>query len=150
MISEADRGKAMKTTYSHVHDRLRRAGLRTTRQRLALAKLLFDGEDRHVSAEILHGEARAEGVRVSLATVYNSLHQFTKAGLLREITVDSHRTYFDTNTRDHHHFFNEDQGTLMDIPDHLVALSRLPEPPRGTVIKSVGVVIRVAKESSKY
>ena len=150
MISEADRGKAMKTTYSHVHDRLRRAGLRTTRQRLALAKLLFDGEDRHVSAEILHGEARANGVRVSLATVYNSLHQFTKAGLLREITVDSHRTYFDTNTRDHHHFFNEDQGTLMDIPDHLVALSRLPEPPRGTVIKSVGVVIRVAKESSKY
>jgi Fur family iron response transcriptional regulator len=139
----------MKTTYSYVHHRLRKAGLRTTRQRLALAKLLFDGDDRHVSAEILHGEAQAEGVRVSLATVYNTLHQFTRAGLLREITVDSHRTYFDTNTRVHHHFFNEDEGTLMDIPGHLVALSRLPEPPRGTVLKSVDVVIRVTSESAK-
>ena len=149
MYKDADLGKAMKTSFSHVHDRLRRAGLRTTRQRLALAKLLFDGDDRHVSAELLHGEAQAGGVRVSLATVYNTLHQFTNAGLLREITVDSHRTYFDTNTQAHHHFFIEDQGALMDIPDHLVALSRLPEPPRGTVLKSVDVVIRVANESSR-
>ena len=149
MIKHADRGKAMKTTYSHVYDRLRRAGLRTTRQRLALAKLLFGGGDRHVSAEILHAEAQADGVRVSLATVYNTLHQFTDAGLLREITVDSHRTYFDTNTRDHHHFFIEDSGRLMDIPSHMVALSRFPELPRGTVLKSVDVVIRVSEESSE-
>jgi Fur family iron response transcriptional regulator len=139
----------MKKMYSNVHDRLRRAGLRTTRQRLALAKLLFDGDDRHVSAEILHGEAQADGVRVSLATIYNTLHQFTRAGLLREITVDSHRTYFDTNTQVHHHFFIEDKGTLMDIPGHLVALSRLPEPPRGTVLKSVDVVIRVESKEAK-
>ena len=139
----------MKTSYSHIHDRLRRAGLRTTRQRLALAKLLFDGGDRHVTAETLHADALANGVRVSLATVYNTLHQFTNAGLLRDIMVDSQRTYFDTNTRDHHHFFIEDSGSLMDIPGHQIALSRLPEPPRGTVLKSVDVVIRVVEESPR-
>ena len=139
----------MKSTYNHLHDRLRRAGLRTTRQRLALARLLFDGADRHVSAEILHGEAQANGIRVSLATVYNTLHQFTNAGLLREITVDSQRTYFDTNTGDHHHFFIEDTHSLLDIPGHHVALSRLPDPPPGTVLKSVDVVIRVARDTPK-
>lgn len=139
----------MKTSYSHIHDRLRRAGLRTTRQRLALAKLLFDGGDRHVTAVTLHADALANGVRVSLATVYNTLHQFTNAGLLRDIMVDSQRTYFDTNTRDHHHFFIEDSGSLMDIPGHQIALSRLPEPPRGTVLKSVDVVIRVVEESPR-
>ncbi len=139
----------MKTSYSHVHDRLRGAGLRTTRQRLALAKLLFDGVDHHVTAETLHADALAGGVRVSLATVYNTLHQFTNAGLLREIMVDSQRTYFDTNTRDHHHFFIEDSGTLTDIPGYRVALSRLPDPPRGTVLKSVDVVIRAVEESPK-
>ncbi|MCH7487031.1 MAG: transcriptional repressor [Proteobacteria bacterium] len=139
----------MKKTYSQVHDRLRRAGLRTTRQRLALGKLLFDGGGRHVTAEILHAEALAIGVRVSLATVYNTLHQFTAAGLMREIMVDSQRAYFDTNTRDHHHFFIEDSGSLIDIPGHQVALSRLPEPPPGTVLKSVDLVIRVAEVSPK-
>ena len=139
----------MKKTYSQVHDRLRRAGLRTTRQRLALGKLLFDGGGRHVTAEILHAEALANGVRVSLATVYNTLHQFTAAGLMREIMVDSQRAYFDTNTRDHHHFFIEDSGSLIDIPGHQVALSRLPEPPPGTVLKSVDLVIRVAEVSPK-
>lgn len=139
----------MKKTYSQVHDRLRRAGLRTTRQRLALGKLLFDGGGRHVTAEILHAEALAIGVRVSLATVYNTLHQFTAAGLLREIMVDSQRAYFDTNTQDHHHFFIEDSGSLIDIPGHQVALSRLPEPPPGTVLKSVDLVIRVAEVSPK-
>ena len=91
--------------YSHALDRLRNAGLRHT---LALAKLLFDSHDRHVTAEILHGEALDANVRVSLATVYNTLHQFNEANLLREIVVDSGRSYFDTNISDHHHIFNED------------------------------------------
>jgi len=101
--------------YSQVIDRLRNAGLRPTRQRIALAKLLFDGCDRHVTAESLHGEALENTIRVSLATVYNTLHQFTDAGLLREIVVDSHRCYFDTNVDDHHHFFHEESGRLEDI-----------------------------------
>ncbi|HIM76747.1 MAG TPA: transcriptional repressor, partial [Rhodospirillales bacterium] len=102
--------------YKQVLDRLRGAGLRPTRQRLALAKMLLEGPDRHVTAEILHAEAQAASIRVSLATVYNTLHQFTAAGLLREIVVDSQRSYFDTNTSDHHHFFFEGSNRLDDIP----------------------------------
>ena len=100
----------------HVNtEKLRKAGLRPTRQRLALASLLFAHGDRHVTAEGLHEEAVSAGVPVSLATVYNTMHQFTAAGLLREVTVDGTRTYFDTNTGDHHHFYCEDDGMLMDI-----------------------------------
>src|SRR5262245_10510321 len=95
--------------------RLRTAGLRPTRQRMALAQLLFTDKDRHVTAETLHGEAVAAGESVSLATVYNTLHQFTEAGLLRQVVVDGSRTYFDTNTGDHHHFYREDDGLLIDI-----------------------------------
>lgn len=131
--------------YSHVLDRLRGAGLRPTRQRMALAKLLFESGDRHVTAEALHGEAQSAAVRVSLATVYNTLHQFTDAGLLREIVVDSARSYFDTNTSDHHHFFMEDKGELTDIPAVAIEVSRLPAPPVGHAIDRVDVVIRVRR-----
>jgi Fur family iron response transcriptional regulator len=129
--------------YSQVLDRLRNATLRPTRQRLALAKLLFAGDDRHITAEILHGEALGSRVRVSLATVYNTLHQFTEANLLREIVVDSGRSYFDTNTSQHHHFFNEDTRMLEDIPDSQVALSEVPPAPQGTEVSSIDVIVRV-------
>jgi Fur family iron response transcriptional regulator len=130
--------------YSHVIDRLRTAGLRPTRQRLALAKLLFEGGDRHVTAEMLHAEVLGANVRVSLATVYNTLHQFTACGLLREIVVDASRSYFDTNTDEHHHFFREETGELMDIAGDEISVSRLPRAPEGTHIKSVEVIVRVA------
>ncbi len=129
--------------YTQVLDRLRAAGLRPTRQRLALAKLLFEGEDRHVTAEILHAEAQASSIRVSLATVYNTLHQFTNAGLLREIVVDSQRSYFDTNVADHHHFFFEGSNRLEDIPGEDVVVTRLPEPPAGHTVKRVDIVVRL-------
>ena len=129
--------------YSQVLDRLRNATLRPTRQRLALAKLLFDGDDRHITAEILHGEALGSRVRVSLATVYNTLHQFTEANLLREIVVDSGRSYFDTNTSQHHHFFNEDTRMLEDIPDSQVALNEVPPAPQGTEVSSIDVIVRL-------
>lgn len=131
--------------YKKVLDRLRAAGLRPTRQRLALAKLLFEGGDRHVTAEMLHGEARAASIRVSLATVYNTLHQFTAAGLLREIVVDAQRSYFDTNISDHHHFFHEKTNQLMDIPGDEIVISRIPPPPPGTVVKRVDIVVRIDK-----
>lgn len=131
--------------YKKVLDRLRAAGLRPTRQRLALAKLLFEGGDRHVTAEMLHGEARAASIRVSLATVYNTLHQFTAADLLREIVVDSQRSYFDTNMSDHHHFFHEKTNQLMDIPGDEIVISRIPPPPPGTVVKRVDIVVRIDK-----
>src|SRR5260221_14382824 len=123
--------------------RLRAAGLRPTRQRLALARLLFEGGDRHVTAEHLHGEALAQAFPVSLATVYNTLHQFTAAGLLREAVVAPGRSYFDTNVDDHHHFFFESTGQLQDIPGDRVVVRDLPTPPDGTAIRRVDVIIRV-------
>jgi len=131
-------------TYSNVIARLRACGLRPTRQRIALAKLLFDDGDRHVTAELLHAEAKTANIRVSLATVYNTLHQFTEAGLLREIVVDSQRCYFDTNTGEHHHFFFEKSNRLEDIPADEIVVTPLPSAPDGTEIKSVDVVIRVS------
>ena len=129
--------------YSAALERLRGAGLRPTRQRLALTKLLYSDGDRHVTAESLHKEAMAERVRVSLATVYNTLHQFTSAGLLREVVVDSTRSYFDTNTSHHHHFFCEENRRLIDIPGDAMRVENLPPPPSGTAIKRIDVVVRV-------
>jgi len=132
--------------YSALVQRLKTAGLRPTRQRLALAKLLFEapgGCDRHITAEQLHAEAVAENVRVSLATIYNSLHQFTGAGLLREVVVESGRSYFDTNVSDHHHFYFEDSGRLQDIPGEMVQLDNLPTPPGGARVARIDVIIRL-------
>lgn len=126
--------------------RLKKAELRPTRQRLALGKLLFDGGDRHVTAEHLHDEAMRHGIRVSLATVYNTLNQFTAAGLLREVVVAPGRSYFDTNIADHHHFFYENDGALEDIPGDAVTLATLPEPPEGSQIQRVDVVVRLRRD----
>lgn len=124
---------------------LRMAGLRPTRQRLALAELLFSGPHRHVNAEQLHGEAARAGVQVSLATIYNSLHQFRQAGLLREISVDAARSYFDTDTTDHHHFYIEDEERVEDIPSESIRISGLPDAPEGMAITHVDVIVRVKK-----
>jgi Fur family iron response transcriptional regulator len=128
-----------------IEDRLRHAGLRPTRQRCVLAHLLFDAGDRHVTAELLHEEAVKAGESVSLATVYNSLHQFKTAGLLREIAVEGQRAYFDTNTSNHNHFYVEDRGVLMDIPSDAIRVDGLPEPPPGTRISHIDVVVRLVK-----
>ncbi len=124
---------------------LRRAGLRPTRQRLELAQLLFADGDRHLTAEGLHGAAQSTGIKVSLATVYNTLHQFTQSGLLRQVVVDSARTYFDTNIGNHQHFYCEDEGRLIDIPGETIAVAGVPAPPKGTAIERVDVVIRVRR-----
>ena len=126
-------------------DKLRKAGLRPTRQRLALASLLFGRGDRHVTAEGLHEEAVSAGVPVSLATVYNTMHQFTAVGLLREVTVDGTRTYFDTNTGDHHHFYCEDDGMLMDIDGAAIEVAGVPVPPHGAKIERVDVIVRLKR-----
>jgi len=124
---------------------LRMAGLRPTRQRIALAELLFSGEHRHVSAEELHAEAGAARVNVSLATIYNTLHQFQQAGLLREVAIDASRSYFDTDTSDHHHFYLEDEQRVGDIPSAGIVINGLPEAPDGTVVTHVDVIGRVRK-----
>ncbi len=124
-------------------ERLRRAGLRPTRQRVLLATILFGQGDRHVSAEMLHAEVIAAGEQVSLATVYNSLHQFTAAGLLRELAVDGSKAYFDTNVSNHNHFFIEDRGELIDIDGDSIRVDGLPKPPDGMEISHIDVVVRL-------
>ena len=128
-----------------VEKRVRAAGLRPTRQRVALADLLFAKGDRHLSAEELHEEALVAGVAVSLATVYNTLHQFTDAGLLRILAVEGSKTYFDTNTSDHHHFYIEGENRVMDIEQGKgpVTVLNLPEPPAGMEIANVDIVVRL-------
>ncbi|MEI8393391.1 MAG: iron response transcriptional regulator IrrA [Rhodospirillaceae bacterium] len=135
----------MMTTPSHRQalEVLTRAGLRLTRQRIGLARLLFDSGDRHVTAELLHDEAMAADMRISLATVYNTLHQMTAAGLLREVVVKAGRSYFDTNTTLHHHFFHERTDWLGDVPGNSLVIENLPEPPCGTVASAVHVIIHL-------
>lgn len=125
---------------------LRQAGLRPTRQRIALATLLFSGQDRHISAENLHAEATATGEHISLATVYNTLHHFTGAGLLRELALEGAKAYFDTNTSNHNHFFIQEKGEVLDIPSNSIRVDGLPEPPEGMKISHVDVVVRLVRK----
>jgi Fur family transcriptional regulator, iron response regulator len=131
--------------FTPIVQRLRAAGLRPTSQRLYLARLLFEHGDRHVTAEQLHSEAQVARIPVSLATVYNTLHQFTAAGLLRELVIESGRSYFDTNVTNHHHFFFEETGALVDIPGENLALVSMPTPPEGARVSRVDVVVRVTR-----
>ena len=129
-----------------VPDMLRKAGLRPTRQRMVLGRLLFGSGDRHVTAEQLHAEVAAFGEHVSLATVYNTLNQLTDAGLLRQVSVDGTKTYFDTNVSAHHHFYLENNHELVDIPDPHLILQKMPEIPEGYEISRVDMVVRLRKK----
>jgi Fur family iron response transcriptional regulator len=131
---------------SDLREKLRRVGLRPTRQRVSLGWLLFGKGDRHITAELLYEEAMRARVPVSLATVYNTLHQFTEAGLLRQLAVDGSKAYFDTNPSEHHHFFVEQDEVLMDVPSDCVRVSDLPEPPEGMEIARVDVVVRLRRK----
>lgn len=138
----------MNETTEALEERLRRAGLRPTRQRVALATLIFGAGDRHLSAEELHEEALDASIPVSLATVYNTLHQFTEVRMLRILAMEGAKTYFDTNVSDHHHFFLEEENEVIDIPDGAVFVNNLPQPPEGMEIVNVDIVIRLRKKSA--
>lgn len=130
-------------------EQLRSAGLRPTRQRVALANLIFAQGDRHLSAEELHEEAVQANVPVSLATVYNTLHQFTEAGMLRIIAVEGAKTYFDTNVSDHHHFFLEGENVVFDIPHGergQPVVANMPDAPEGMEIVNVDVIVRLRRK----
>lgn len=128
-----------------VRGMLREVGLRPTRQRMALGWILFAKGDRHVTAEMLYDEATKARVPVSLATVYNTLNQLTESGLLRQVSVDGTKTYFDTNVTSHHHFYLENNHELVDIPDPHVVLQKMPDIPEGYEISRIDVVIRLRK-----
>jgi Fur family iron response transcriptional regulator len=131
-----------------VAQRLKHAGLRPTKQRVALGVLLFGAGDRHVTAEMLHDEAVRDAIPVSLATVYNTLHQFTGAGLLREVAIEGAKTFFDTNTSDHYHFYFEHDGALMDVDIDAIPVLAVPEPPAGMQISRIDVLVRLIKTES--
>jgi Fur family iron response transcriptional regulator len=128
-----------------IETRLQTAGLRATPKRIAIGSLLFDGLDRHVTADDVSAMARRAGVRVSLATVYNTLNQFVAAGLLKRIILDTDRTYFDTNVSDHHHLFFEENGMLHDIPGDSIRVEGLPDVPAGSKVRAVEVIVRMAR-----
>jgi Fur family iron response transcriptional regulator len=130
-----------------VKSMLRDVGLRPTRQRMALGWILFAKGDRHLTAEMLYEESSKAKVPVSLATVYNTLHQFTDVGLLRQVAVDGSKTYFDTNVSDHHHFFVEDENELVDIPKAEVIVGNTPSAPEGYEIARVDVVVRLRRKA---
>lgn len=135
----------MNASHRNLSERLRIAGLRPTRQRLALAAILFGSGDRHVSAESLHQEALAARIGVSLATVYNTLNQFESAGLLREVAFEGQTTFFDTNTSNHFHYFLEETGSLVDIGTTDIELKGLPPLPPATEIDRVDIIVRLRR-----
>jgi len=133
-----------KRTYTESVEKLRNVGLKPTRQRIALANILFSKGFRHIKAEDLYNEAISENIKVSLATIYNCLHQFTEAGLLREIKIDSTCSYFDTNLEPHHHYYFEKSKRVEDIIiDYKTSTITLPEPPQGGKIRTIDIVARV-------
>ena len=146
MTDSADTTGAPDRRLADTTELLKSAGLRPTRQRVALGSLLFSGPDRHVTAETLHAEAVAAGERVSLATVYNTLHQFKRAGLLRELAIDGAKAYFDTNVSNHNHFFIEREGRLVDIPGDAIRVSAVPAAPEGLRISHIDVVVRLVED----
>jgi Fur family iron response transcriptional regulator len=142
----AHRGELTGCPWHDVKTMLRDVGLRPTRQRMALGWILFAKGDRHLTAEMLYEEATKAKVPVSLATVYNTLHQFTDVGLLRQVAVDGSKTYFDTNTTSHHHFFVEGENALVDIPDAEQIVGKTPDAPPGYEIARVDVVVRLRRK----
>jgi len=136
-----------KENTSGIEMKLRVAGLRPTRQRVDLAGLLFKDGDRHVTAEMLHAEAQALNISVSLATVYNTLNQFAEAGLLREVAIEGSKTYFDTKISDHQHFYFEHDGRLIDLgPDEEVAVN-VGKLPKGMKVARIDVLIRLVPDN---
>jgi len=146
LLAERDSEAALS---AHVHDLLKAAGLRPTRQRVSLGRLLFGGGQRHVTADDLHREATACGASLSLATVYNTLNQFAAAGLVRKVSVEGERSWYDTDTDGHQHFYIEAEDRIIDIPGDQMSLGELPAPPDGYAISKVDVLIRLVRVTPK-
>jgi Fur family iron response transcriptional regulator len=131
-------------SHSAITEKLRQAGVRPTLHRTQLGGLLWgDGMDRHVTAEVLYNQAMAAGMRLSLATVYNTLHQFKEAGLLREVPVGASRSYFDTNLEPHGHFFYEESGHLHDVRLDSGMMAQMVQVPEGQSIAAMDVIVRL-------
>ena len=148
-----DCGPAPQNGHADTHDRclaavLRMSGLRPTRQRLSLLRMIMQGPDRHFTIEDLYTEASGSGLPLSLATVYNATRQFSSVGILRELPVDGTRIYFDTNTRDHHHYFLEEEQRLLDVPPATGEETQSTTLPPGMAVRRVDVLIHLRRSST--
>ena len=123
-----------------IKDILRNSSLRPTKQRVMIGELLFNGTDKHVTAESLYRELTASEQKISLATVYNTLHDFCEKKLLKKVTVDTEKVYFDTNTSPHHHFYSDNEKLLIDISKDKIKIQGLPKAPKGKKIKDVELI----------
>lgn len=126
-----------------IEHRLRRFGVRPTRQRVSLLRLLYRYGHRHVAAEQLYQEALTDGIHLSLATVYNTLNQLAAIGMIRKVVVNTGQTFFDTNNSDHHHYYVEGRNQVFDVQANDIEVSQLPEPPEGFEIAGVEIVVRL-------
>ena len=126
---------------------LRRKDIKLTKQRVALASLLFNLPSGHVTAEELHDETKRNELKISLATVYNTLNHFADNGLIKTLQVDNQKTFFDTNSKNHHHFYDQDTGDLIDIRNEDINVSKLPDAPKGKKIKDIEVTVSVANSN---
>jgi Fur family iron response transcriptional regulator len=125
--------------------RLSGCGIRPTAQRVRIASLLLSAPQ-HLSAEQILANLRSSGARVSKATVYNTLNLFASHGLIRQLSVDGSRAWFDSNVEPHYHFHDLASGALIDVPVPAVEFSRLPSPPPGTEVAGIDLVIRLRKK----
>ena len=135
--------------FSPYVDRLRSSGLRPTKQRLTICKILFDRKDTfHFTIDKLKKKIeKSTKSKISLATVYNTVHAFKNNGYLKEISLQGNKTFFDTNSKSHHHFYDQDTGDLVDIKNEDIILSKLPSTPKGKKIKEIEVTVSIANNS---
>ena len=135
--------------YKPYIDRLKSSGLRPTKQRLAICKILFSGPTTfHFSMEKLKKIVEKNtNNKISLATLYNTVHAFRKNGYLKEISLKSNKTFFDTNIKNHHHFYDEDTGELLDIKNEDILIGEVPNIPNGKKIREIEVTVRIASNN---
>ena len=136
---------------SNTIETLRTSGLRPTKQRVQLAKFLFDRDKTfHFNVEDLHKTINLKNnKKISLATIYNTVHAFKNAGYLKEILIKNNKSFFDTNTEVHHHFFDEKNNLLTDVSAEEISIKKIPSPPAGKFIKQVEVIINIANDNQK-
>ena len=136
------------SAYSIALKKIEQSGIRPTKQRRILAKILFEKGDRHISAENLFDEVKKEDRKISMATIYNTLKQFTSLGLIREIVVDQNKSLYCTNNKSHYHLYIEDEGKIHDIPTENINLD-IPSIPACLTLHSIDVIVRVRSLKDK-
>ena len=130
-------------------NRLRSSGLRPTKQRLIICKVLFDRKDTfHFTIDDLKKKIeKSTKSKVSLATVYNTVHAFENNGYLKEISLQGNKTFFDTNSKSHHHFYDQDTGNLVDIKNEDISLNKMPTAPKGKIINGLEITVSIANNN---